>query len=80
MAALDLLKLEPARHLGRLPRPARRDHGGPLAVDWTSGRYLSRNHRLLLILGKPTSSPQDINSNRQLSESMQKIVATTSAG
>ncbi|MBZ0090123.1 MAG: MMPL family transporter, partial [Thermoanaerobaculia bacterium] len=39
---------------------------GPLAVDWTSGRYLSRDHRLLLVLGKPVGNPQDIDFNRRL--------------
>jgi predicted RND superfamily exporter protein len=33
---------------------------GPLAVDWTSGRYLSRDHRMLLVLAKPAGNAQDI--------------------
>ena len=79
VALKDLLKLDPLGISGIfLDRLG--GQRGPLAVDWTSGRYLSRDHRLLLILGKPTSSPQDIDFNRRLFESMQKIVATTSAG
>ena len=52
VALKDLIKLDPLGisgiFLDRL--------GGqrvPLAVDWTSGRYLSRDHRLLLIDGVP---------------------------
>lgn len=33
---------------------------GSLGVDWTSGHYLSRDHRLLLLLAKPVRPPQDI--------------------
>lgn len=39
---------------------------GPIAVDWTSGRYLSRDHRLLLVLGRPVRSPQDLSFNHEL--------------
>ena len=33
---------------------------GTLNVDWTSGYYISRDHRLLLILAEPVKPPQDI--------------------
>ena len=33
---------------------------GALEVDWTSGYYLSRDHRLLLILAEPKRPPQDV--------------------
>ena len=33
---------------------------GSLNVDWTSGYYLSQDHRMLLILAKPKGPPQDI--------------------
>ncbi len=79
VALKDLLKLDPLGISGIfLDRLG--GQRGPLAVDWTSGRYLSRDHRLLLILGKPTHSPQDIDFNRRLYESMQKSVAAASAG
>jgi hypothetical protein len=65
VATRELLKLDPLGlalvFLDQLG--ARR---GPLAVDWTSGRYLSRDHRLLLILAKPVRPPQDIDFNRML--------------
>lgn len=79
VALKDLLKLDPLGISGIfLDRLG--GQRGPLAVDWTSGRYLSRDHRLLLILGKPTRNPQDIEFNRRLFESMQKTVAAASAG
>ena len=78
VALKDLLKLDPLGISGIfLDRLG--GQRGPLAVDWTSGRYLSRDHRLLLILGKPTANPQDIDFNRRLYESMQMSVATASA-
>jgi len=74
VAVRDLLKLDPLGlalvFLDRLG--ARR---GPLAVDWTSGRYLSRDHRLLLVLGKPTHAPQDLGFNRLLIETMERQTA-----
>ena len=33
---------------------------GALGVDWSSGHYLSRDHRLLVMLAKPVRPPQDI--------------------
>ncbi len=46
---------------------------GPLAVDWTSGHYLSRDHRLLLVLGRPIRSPQDLAFNHRLVDSMNAL-------
>lgn len=78
VAIKDLLKLDPMGISGIfLDRLG--GQRGPLAVDWTSGRYLSRDHRLLLILGKPTHNPQDIDFNRRLFDSMQQSVAAASA-
>jgi hypothetical protein len=74
MAVRELYKLDPLGlaevFLGRLS--GRR---GPLAVDWTTGRYLSRDHRLLLVLGKPVESPQNLEFNRRLVERVNAIAA-----
>lgn len=79
VALKDLIKLDPLGISGIfLDRLG--GQRGPLAVDWTSGRYLSRDHRLLLILGKPTHPPQDIDFNRRLVETMEKTVADVTAG
>lgn len=73
MAWRDLLKLDP---LGLSEVLLDRVGGvrGPLAVDWTSGRYLSRDHRLLLLLGKPVRSPQDLGFNQILYEGVTQVV------
>ena len=42
---------------------------GTLNVDWTSGYYLSRDHRLLLILAEPVKPPQNIPFNERLAAS-----------
>ncbi len=69
LAVKDLLKLDP---LGISPIFVDRIGGvrGPLAVDWQSGRYLSRDHRLLLILGKPVRPAQDLAFNRELHDKL----------
>ena len=53
---------------------------GPLAVDWTSGRYLSRDHRLLLVLAKPTANPQDLEFNQRLFDAIRDDVEVVSKG
>jgi predicted RND superfamily exporter protein len=39
---------------------------GTLKVDWSSGYYLSRDHRVLLILAEPKRAPQDIRFDERL--------------
>jgi predicted RND superfamily exporter protein len=79
VAVRDLMKLDP---LGVatvfLDRLASRR--GPLAVDWTSGRYLSQDHRLLLVLGKPVRPPQDIDFNERLVAAVEAEAAEARAG
>ncbi len=74
VAVRDLLKLDP---LGLSQVFIDRLGGGrgPLAIDWMSGRYLSRDHRLLLVLGKPVRSPQDLAFNRSLLGTMKGEVS-----
>ena len=79
VAVRDLMKLDPLGiamvFLDRLG--SRR---GPLAVDWTSGRYLSRDHRLLLVLGKPTRAPQDLDFNRKLIDAVEAEAKRVASG
>jgi predicted RND superfamily exporter protein len=42
-----------------------------LAIDWTSGYLLSRDHRMMLILAKPEEAPQNVDFARQLIEAVQ---------
>ncbi|HUF77493.1 MAG TPA: MMPL family transporter, partial [Thermoanaerobaculia bacterium] len=47
---------------------------GELAVDWTSGYYLSRDQRLLLLLGKPVRPPQDTDFDILLVDAVEREV------
>lgn len=47
---------------------------GTLKVDWTSGYYLSRDHRLLLVLAEPDRPPQDLKYNERLGADVQAVV------
>lgn len=75
VALEDLVKLDPFGLaeilLGRLEATR-----GELAVDWTSGYYLSRDHRLLLLLAQPIKPPQDTEFDVQLVDSVQREVDT----
>jgi predicted RND superfamily exporter protein len=48
---------------------------GALKVDWASGYYLSRDHRLLLVLAEPRRSPQDIPFDERLAREAAGVVA-----
>ena len=48
---------------------------GTLQVDWTSGYYLSRDHRLLLVLAEPRRPPQDIPFDERLTRETEEVVA-----
>jgi predicted exporter len=48
---------------------------GTLQVDWASGYYLSRDHRLLLVLAEPWRPPQDIPFDERLVREATAIVA-----
>ncbi len=50
-----------------------RSRGG-MAIDWTSGHLLSRDHRMLLVLAKPKRPPQDIDFDRQLMASVRLAI------
>jgi uncharacterized protein len=73
MAMRELMTLDPfgltELVLGRL-----QSSRGSLNVDWTSGYYLSRDHRMLLILAKPKGPPQDIDFTTRLVASVEKAV------
>lgn len=79
MAVKELAKLDPLGlatiFLGRLNASR-----GSLNVDWTSGYYLSRDHRLLLILAEPVRPPQDIRFDRRLAVEADAAVAKALAG
>jgi len=74
LAAKELLRIDPLGladvFLSRL-----QSSRGSLRVDWTSGYYLSGDHRLLLILAEPVHPPQDIAFAEQLAGKIDHIVA-----
>jgi predicted RND superfamily exporter protein len=65
LAVKELAKLDP---LGLADIFLRRvdSSRGTLKVDWSSGYYLSRDHRLLLVLAEPRRQPQDIQFDARL--------------
>ncbi|HKI01946.1 MAG TPA: MMPL family transporter [Thermoanaerobaculia bacterium] len=78
LAVKQLAKLDPLGlaqiFLGRVESSR-----GTLQVDWTSGYYLSRDHRMILILAEPARPPQNIKWNARLVGGVDKAVAETLA-
>ncbi|MDP9119778.1 MAG: MMPL family transporter [Acidobacteriota bacterium] len=74
LAVKELIKLDPLGlsdvFLGRIDSSR-----GSLNVDWTSGYYLSRDHRLLLILVEPVRPPQDIPFDERLTAAADREIA-----
>ena len=64
-AAKQLLTLDPLGladvFLGRLD-----ESRGALGVDWASGYYVSKDHRMMLLLAKPVRPPQDVDFDQEL--------------
>jgi hypothetical protein len=79
MAVKELARLDPLGlsevFLGRLEASR-----GTLNVDWTSGYYLSRDHRLLLILAEPAHPPQDVRFTEAMVGKIDAAVAASLAG
>ncbi|HEX4963839.1 MAG TPA: MMPL family transporter [Thermoanaerobaculia bacterium] len=73
LAKLDPLGLAPV-FLGRVESSR-----GTLQVDWTSGYYLSRDHRMLLLLAEPTQPPQSLKFNERLVTGIRGVIAGTLA-
>src|SRR5262249_38125097 len=52
---------------------------GTLNVDWTSGYYLSRGHRLLLLLAEPVEPPQNLPFDERRAAHVDQAVAESVA-
>ena len=78
LAVKQLAKLDPLGlaqvFLGRVESSR-----GTLQVDWTSGYYLSRDHRMLLILAEPVQPPQNVKFNERLVAAVHRVVDGTLA-
>lgn len=74
MAAKQLNKLDPLGlsevFLGHI-----QGSRGALKVDWTSGYYLSRDHRMLLILAEPVRPPQDVKFDERMVAAVDRTIA-----
>jgi predicted RND superfamily exporter protein len=73
IAAKQLSRLDPLGladiFLGRVESSR-----GSLQVDWTSGYYLSRDHRMLLILAEPIQPPGNLPFNERLASQVDRVV------
>lgn len=78
IAAKQLAKLDPLGlaevFLGRIDSSR-----GSLQVDWTSGYYLSRDHRMLLLLAEPRQPPQSLKFNERLAAGVDRVIAESLA-
>lgn len=52
---------------------------GALSVDWTSGYYLSRDRRMLLLLAKPVRPPSDVDFANRMADAVEAEVAALAA-
>lgn len=52
---------------------------GSLPVDWTSGYYLSRDRRMLLVLAKPARPPSDVDFAGRMAEAVEAEIAAVQA-
>jgi hypothetical protein len=77
--AKRLLTLDPLGladvFLGRLE-----ESRGTLGVDWSSGYYVSRDHRMLLLLAKPVRPPQDVDFDEALVAAVEAEVGEARRG
>lgn len=73
LAMRDLILLDP---LGLSPVLAEHLNlsASGLGFEWTSGYLLSRDHSMLLVVGKPTRPPQDLDFDRRLVEKVRAVV------
>jgi len=72
----DLIRLDP---LGLAEVFMDRVEGGQgaMSMDWTSGYYLSQDRRLLLLLAKPTDTPQNIGFDKRLAAGVEAAIGAT---
>jgi uncharacterized protein len=73
----DLVRLDPLGLSEVLIQRVESSRGG-MAVDWTSGYFLSQDQQLLLLVVKPKRPPQDIDFNQAMLDGIRQAVATTS--
>jgi uncharacterized protein len=78
VALKELVKIDPFG-LAEILLARLESSRGELAVDWTSGYYLSQDQRLLLILARPVKPPQDTDFDIQLVDAVGKEIEEAAA-
>lgn len=78
VALKQLLKVDPMGLSEILVGTMTAGRGG-LELDWTSGYFLSRDHRLLLVLAKPDRPAQDVEFGKALLRDVDAAVADVRA-
>lgn len=77
-AAKPLLSLDPLG-LADLFLEQVQSSRGALSVDWTSGYYLSRDRRMLLLLAKAVRPPSDVDFANRMAEAVEETIAEVKA-
>jgi uncharacterized protein len=72
----DIVRLDPLGLSEVLIQRVESSRGG-MAVDWTSGYFLSQDQQLLLLVVKPKRPPQDIDFNQAMLDGIRQAVAAT---
>ena len=78
MAVEELLKLDPLGLAGIFLESLTSARSG-LSLDWASGYLLSRDHRMLLLLARPTHSPENVERNKLLAAAVERQVEAVRA-
>ena len=78
LAMKELVKIDPFGLTEIVSSRLSTGRGG-LAVDWSSGYFLSKDRRVLLLLVKPAKAPQNIAFDRQLVAATQTAIDATLA-
>ncbi|MDH3744573.1 MAG: MMPL family transporter [Acidobacteriota bacterium] len=74
----DLLRLDPFGVADLLLERVDTSRSG-LEIDWASGYFLSRDHRMLLLLGRPSGPPQDVDFSKELVARVEAEIALAQA-
>ncbi len=78
LALKPLIQLDPAGLAEVVLARLERSQAG-LALDWTSGYFLSRDQRMLLLLARPARPPQDLEFARALVAAVEAEIAAATA-
>ncbi len=78
LAMKDLVKIDPFG-IAQIVTGGLTARRGGLAIDWSSGYFLSKDRQVLLLLVKPNKAPQNIAFDRELVAATQMAIDSTLA-